>query len=144
MIDLLWPTLQWRVWNTFVSVTILYNNLLIIFVGRYFICSVEKYIQMFCKQIMLIFHYYLSQSHLCFYPFTQQHRWLILDGRIFFFFLSVCHDISRLMLQRWLYLTPFHIHILTGSACLVGNISQSAVSWLWLPVSWRCFPWQRW
>lgn len=100
MIDLLWPTLQWRVWKKVfsVSITILYNNHLIICVGRYFIGSVGKYIQMFCEQIILIFHYYLSQSHLCFYSFTQQHRRLILNGRIFF-----SSSLSVMISQDWCY-----------------------------------------
>lgn len=59
-------------------------------------------------------------------------------------FLSVCNDISRLTPQKWLYSTSLHTLTTLTLTFLAGNISQSAVPWLWLPVSRRCFPWKGW
>lgn len=57
-------------------------------------------------------------------------------------FLSVFNDISRLTLQKWLYPTSLHTLTTLTPTFLAGNVSQSAGCWLWLPVSWRCFPWK--
>lgn len=59
-------------------------------------------------------------------------------------FLSVGNDISRLTLQKWLYLTSLHTLTTLTLAFLAGNVSQSAGSWLWLPVSRRRFPRKGW
>lgn len=59
---------------------------------------------------------------------------------IFFPFYSACNGISRLML----FCASLHTHKLPDSCGLAGNVPQPAGSWLWLPVSWRCLPWQRW
>lgn len=120
--------------------------------------------QMFCEEIKPSLHHYLSvknvsisshriylpvaeslrraQPRSCIHPLTQPHRWLILDGSIF-----PPSSLSVMISQgwryrKWLYLTSLHTRIHTDSSFLVGNVSQSAVSRLWLPVSRRCFPWQ--